>query len=51
MSNSKDIIIELKDVSKTYRLKSVDVVVLRNISLRLERGHMYAIMGPSGSGK
>ena len=44
-------IIELKDVCKTYYLGGIDVPVLKNVSFQMEEGEYVAIMGPSGSGK
>ncbi|MBM4155789.1 MAG: ABC transporter ATP-binding protein [Lentisphaerae bacterium] len=38
-------------MAKTYRIGEVDVHALRRVSLTIERGGFWAILGPSGSGK
>ncbi len=43
--------IELSNISKTYRMGEVDITVLSGISLKVQSGELIAIMGPSGSGK
>ena len=43
--------IELKSVSKVYRMGDVEVKALNNLSLTIEKGSFTAIIGPSGSGK
>ncbi len=43
--------IEVKDLTKIYRLGSVEVPALQGVSFRIERGEVVAIMGASGSGK
>ena len=43
--------IEVKDITKIYRLGSVEVPALQGVSFRIEHGEVIAIMGQSGSGK
>ena len=43
--------IEVQNLSKSYRRDSLEIPVLRNISLNVSGGEFIAFMGPSGSGK
>lgn len=43
--------IDLKDITKTYDMGSVQVQVLRGITMHVDEGEFIAIIGPSGSGK
>ena len=45
------IVLEARDVTKSYMLDEVVVDALRGVDLEVRRGEMLAIMGPSGSGK
>ncbi len=43
--------IEIENVTKTYRMGKVDVNALKGVSFSIDKGEMVAIIGASGSGK
>jgi putative ABC transport system ATP-binding protein len=43
--------IEMKGITKSYRLEAMNVPVLKEINLSIDQGEFLAIMGASGSGK
>lgn len=51
MSDQNRTIIEIKNISRVYRMGSETVYALRDVSLSIRENEYAAIMGPSGSGK
>ncbi|NMA55203.1 MAG: ABC transporter ATP-binding protein [Firmicutes bacterium] len=48
---SKEVLLSLNSVSKTYELGEVKVEALKDTSLDIYKGELIVILGPSGSGK
>ena len=46
-----ELVIEAKDLVKTYKMGDVEVHALNGVSFTIQRGDVVSIMGPSGSGK
>jgi putative ABC transport system ATP-binding protein len=44
-------LIELRDVSKSYRRDTLEIPVLDSVSISVPEGDFLGLMGPSGSGK
>ncbi len=47
----KEILIQVKDLAKTYHMDGVSVRALRRVNLKFYHGEFTSIMGASGSGK
>ena len=49
--NNTAIVLELKNVSKTYTLGTQQIHALNSVSLQVKKGDFLSVKGPSGSGK
>ncbi|MHC5354663.1 ABC transporter ATP-binding protein [Myroides sp. LJL115] len=47
----KNLIIDIKDIKRDFKLGSETVRVLKGVNLEIKKGDYVALMGPSGSGK
>jgi putative ABC transport system ATP-binding protein len=51
MANDERRLIELHDVSKSYKRDAIEIPVLDRVSIDVAEGDFLGLMGPSGSGK
>lgn len=44
-------LIDIRDVTKTFRMGQTELHALKNVTLTIDQGEYVAVVGPSGSGK
>lgn len=47
----KKVVIEINDISRTFEQKKEKIEALSHVSLAIEKGDIYGIIGFSGAGK
>jgi len=48
---SREVILEVRDLGKTFRSTQAEVVALRGVNLKVHRREFVCVIGPSGCGK
>ncbi|MEK9638375.1 MAG: ABC transporter ATP-binding protein [Pelagibacteraceae bacterium] len=46
-----NLFLEIKNLSKSYQLASNEINIFKNVSFKINKGDLVALVGPSGSGK
>ena len=49
--NGNGLIVEVKDVVKSFPMGDTEITILKGVSFQVHEGEFVSIVGPSGSGK
>ena len=50
-TSQRDIVLEVKNICKTYQAENGEIEALKNINFNVKEGEYISIIGPSGCGK